>query len=379
MIDDTITSRFHEAAKFNDHLLFIELADELKAKMHNCIEGNDLIGLETHRDTLMHALNSVASQPYIHDHWGLQTEEFVFTIAHMFPVNSKAAFRQLGAYPLLDDYLLRCKIEPEALNIAGEDYKVLLENCLLRQHFELFEQSIVGLMKQISELQPTESIYRRVVFHVLSYLGAYPDVGEFSEQSKVYLEHVLPRLSLPASSVSFSNMIGLRHAGLLKTLLWRIEKAVGGINEVDFYTKDERQLHSLYDYIRPELTTSFFTKLSMAMLDTSGALARKLVAHEVFGSDQYPLEEFTSTFLSGTSKPDSLYLLIEQYLVENPDPASAARNRLLHVLNAAIESDEKRKGGYTPERFEQLHRIPKSFYSETDWGMVDQLEGDLGL
>jgi hypothetical protein len=379
MIDDTTTSRFHEAAKFNDHLLFLELANELKAKMHDCIEDNDLIGLETHRDTLVHALNSVASQRHEHDHWGVQTESFIMGIAHLLPLNSKAAFRHLGVYPQLDDYLLQHKINPQAIDVASEDYKVLLENCLLRQNYPVFEQSIVGLMKQIAELKPQSSVYRRVTYHVLCFLGIYPDVGEFSDESKGYLEQLFPRVAHPGITIYFEGMLGLQHAGLRKTLMWRIASTIDSIHGVVFHTKDEQRLRALYAFMRPELDTASFTKVAKAMLNASGALGRKMLAEELFDCDQYALKQFTSTYLDQPDHYRALYLLIEQYLADHPNPTDLARQRILHVLNAAIENDVKNKKGFTPERFEQLHRIPKSFYSETDWGMVNQLEGDLGL
>lgn len=379
MINDKDTARFREAATHNDHLLFIELADELKAKMHDCIEGNDLVGLGAHRDTLMHALNSVASQHHEHDHWGVQSEQFIMTIAHLLPFNSKAAFRHLGVYPSLDDYLLQYKINPQALDVVSEDYKVLLENCIVRQNFQIFEQSIVGLMTQIADRKPQESIYRRVAYHVLSFLGHYPDVGEFSEASKAYLEQIFPQVVLPASTIYFEGMLGLKQSGLRKTLLWRIELTIDSIHGVVFHTKDESALRSLYAFIKPELNTALFTKVAKAMLNSHGALGRKMLSVEVFASDQYNVREFTSHYLDTGRQPADLYLLIEQYLCDQPTPSGLAKQRILHVLNAAIESDVKNNKSFTPERFEQMHRIPKAFYNETDWGMVNQLEGDLGL
>jgi hypothetical protein len=379
MINDKDTARFREAAMHNDHLLFIELANELKANMHDCIEGNDLIGLANHRDTLMHALKSVASQRHEHDHWGVQSEPFMMAIAYLLPFNSKAAFRHLGVYPPLDDYLLQYKINPQALGIVSEDYKVLLENCLVRQNYEVFEDAVVGLMRQIVELQPQEAVYRRVAYHVSYFLGHYPDVGEFSAESKGYLDQLFPRIALPSGQVYFEGMLGFKHAGLLKSLMWRIESTIDSIHSVDFYTKDEALLRSLYAFIKPELTTASFTKVAKAMLNSSGALGRKMLAVEVFGGDHYAVDEFTVKYLDRINQPDALYLLIEQYLIDHPVPTAAARARIVHVLNAAIENDVKNKAGFTPERFEQVHRIPKSFYSETDWDMVNQLEGDLGL
>jgi hypothetical protein len=372
---------FRGAAQSNDALSFLLLAEQAKDFMRESIEKNDLDSLGSQHKVLMSALGCLATHEHLRETWGIRPVTFMLPLLPLLPKNSHEAFKHLGVSAEIDEYLLTERFDMARLSFTldAEGYKTLMTRLQHMRHGELYGQVACHLLGRLEELETTASEYHRIAKFLVFSLGACPAEMKLSEYHKERLEGGIPALRFMATTLTLDYALGLKNAGLPKTLN-RLMETASNIsttygNGSHVRSDDYRDLSR---FVAPHLSEASLANLMDGLRDQIASEIPEIVGDVLFDTNRLDTRRFIHIYNEKHLPRKPLFQIAKSYIDRHPDPAPPWEIRLSEYLNVAIENSSL-KDNYDVAEMSRTTGIPEEWIRKTDWYLVNRLERDLGL